>query len=197
MNSYDNGNRLRLNSIWHNMKTRCTNPNYDKYQYYGGRGIKVCDEWMNSYTEFAKWAMLNGYNDNLTLERIDINGDYTPDNCRWATWKEQANNRTTNTFLTHNGKTQTVQQWSEETGLTHSCIEQRIKAGWPTERILTEPTNQTHIEHWITFNGKTQRLYEWANELGIKYKVLHNRINLRHWPVERALTEPVVRRQSW
>ena len=85
----------------------------------------------------------------------------------------------------------TIQQWSEETNIPRSCIEQRISAGWNIDRVLTEPVQQTHIAHYITFNGETKRLYEWANQLGIKYKVLHNRINLRHWPIEKAFTTPV------
>lgn len=89
----------RLGSIYHNMKTRCTNPNYDKYKYYGGKGISICGEWMNSYDAFEQWAIDNGYADGLTLERIDVNGNYCPENCTWVTRKEQANNRTTNHFL--------------------------------------------------------------------------------------------------
>ena len=195
MNRYNEDNSYtRLGSIYHNMKTRCTNPNYDKYQYYGGKGIKICDEWMNSWDMFCKWAENNGYDDTLTLDRIDPNGDYCPSNCRWVSRKEQANNRSSNHMITYNGKTQSVQKWADETGIPRSCLDQRILAGWNVDKIFAEPIHDTHTPLLITFNGKTQRLHEWAKELGIKYKVLHNRIAYRNWSVEKALTTPVVGR---
>ena len=194
MARYNNGGYSRIGSIYHNMKTRCNNPNYDKYQYYGGKGISICDEWERSYDAFEEWAINNGYADGLTLDRIDPNGNYCPENCRWLSRKGQANNRSSNHFLTYDGKTLTIQQWSDETGIPRGCIGQRIAAGWDVCRTLTEPVQPTHVEHMVTFNGETKRLYEWANQLGIKYKVLHIRINLRHWPIEKAFTTPVCSR---
>lgn len=191
MSRYIDSKYTRLGSIYHNMKTRCTNPNYDKYKWYGGKGISVCDEWMNSYDAFEEWALSHRYADDLTLDRIDPNGNYCPENCRWVSRKEQANNRSSNHLLTFNGKTLTIQQWADETGLSHGCISQRINAGWPVERILTEQQHDTHTDRLITFNGESKRLYEWAIELGIKYNTLRNRIDLHKWPVERAFTTPV------
>lgn len=187
----ENGEYTRLGRIHHNMKTRCTNPNYDKYQYYGGKGISVCDEWMKSYDAFEEWALSHGYNDTLTLERVNTNGNYCPDNCRWASIKEQANNRSTNHFLTYNGKTQTIQQWAEETGMSRTCLKQRVSAGWPVDRIFTEPHHNTNSQRLITYNGVTKRLYEWAKDLGINYNTLQTRLDLRHWSVERAFETPV------
>ena len=186
-------NYTRLGRIYHNMKTRCTNPNYDKYKWYGGKGITICEEWMNSYDRFEEWALSHGYKDDLTLDRIDPDGNYTPDNCRWIDRKEQANNRTSNHFITYNGKTQTIQQWSEELGILRSRIDRRLEAGWPIERIFTEPPHVEFHKKTLTYNGETLPMIEWSRRLGFKPTVIGNRL-ARGWSVERAIETPVCRR---
>ncbi|HDG5860076.1 TPA: hypothetical protein PF291_001533 [Staphylococcus aureus] len=89
----------RLYYIWENMRKRCYKPNSDRYKNYGARGITICDDWKDNYSNFYKWAYSNGYNDNLTIERIDINGNYEPSNCTWITMKDQAKNRSSNKWV--------------------------------------------------------------------------------------------------
>ncbi len=109
----------RLIRILNHMKQRCYNVKNPNYKHYGARGIKICDEWLNDSRKFYKWAEENGYNDSLTIDRIDVNGNYEPRNCRWTTMKIQENNRTNNRKITLNGETKTVSQWAEEYGITH------------------------------------------------------------------------------
>ena len=189
MSLYAKGIRTRLGSIYHNMKTRCTNPNYDKYQYYGGKGVSVCDEWLNSYDAFEQWALSHGYADGLTLERIDVHGDYTPENCRWSSRKDQANNRTSNHYIEYNGVTKTMMQWCEDLGLEYGMVSQRLRNGWSVERAFTEPHHNTNKTRLITFRGQTKRLYEWAKDVGLPFNVLYNRLD-KGWTVEQALTTP-------
>lgn len=123
--------KSRLNNIWYIIKARCLNSSYKEYHLYGGRGIEMCDEWKNNFMEFYNWAINNGYSDNLSIDRIDVNKDYTPSNCRWATVKEQANNKRNNINITINGKTQTLAQWCEELDLNYCTVRNRIKnLGW-------------------------------------------------------------------
>lgn len=126
----------RLYTIWIGMKQRCFYKKHKHFKRYGGRGITVCDEWKDSFESFYKWAMENGYSDELTIDRIDVNGNYCPENCRWATYKEQNNNTSSSHFLTYNGETKTVAEWSEIVGIPKSTIFNRIKRGLPTEKVL-------------------------------------------------------------
>lgn len=129
----------RLYSIWSNMIQRCTNMNRSDYKRYGGRGITVCDEWKDSFQAFNDWAVSNGYADDLTLDRIDSNGNYEPQNCRWATYKEQGNNKRSNRLLTYNGETHTIAEWADIVGIKSSIIYQRINCyKWSVERALTQ-----------------------------------------------------------
>lgn len=103
----------RLIKILNSMKQRCYNPNDTRYKNYGARGIKICDEWLKDSKKFYGWAECNGYKDNLSIDRIDVNGNYEPNNCRWVTFKEQANNKRVNHLVTIRGKTRTIAQWAE------------------------------------------------------------------------------------
>lgn len=125
----------RLNTAWINMKQRCYNPSKKEFKDYGGRGITVCREWLDSFEAFRDWAMASGYNPNAkrgqcTLERMDVNGNYEPSNCRWATQKEQCNNLRKNLVIEIDGRSQTVKQWAEECGLDEAKIRYRYKHGY-------------------------------------------------------------------
>lgn len=126
----------RLYSIWENMKTRCNNPQSKRYKDYGERGIHVCDLWANDFVAFHEWAISNGYSDDLTIDRINVNGDYTPENCRWITLAEQNINKRNNVFLTYNGITQTLSWWANELNVYKSTIGRRHKKGWSDEECL-------------------------------------------------------------
>lgn len=134
----------RLYNIYNNMIKRCCDENNSRYKDYGGRGISVCKEWKNKekgIITFYNWAMSNGYQDDLTIDRIDNNGNYEPSNCRWATRKEQANNTRNclgKRFLTLNGKTMSVKDWCKKLNIKYSTLSCRInKLGWSDEKALT------------------------------------------------------------
>ena len=133
----------RLYRVWAGMKDRCLNRNEKEYPNYGERGISVCNEWME-FEPFQKWALANGYSDKLTIDRIDVNGDYCPENCRWATWKEQANNKRNNRFLEFNGRRQTVAQWAEEIGIDWTTLLDRLSRHSIEEALSMPPKKTTH-----------------------------------------------------
>lgn len=125
----------RLCRIWSSMRGRCLNPKKSDYRYYGGKGVRVCEEW-NDYENFKKWALENGYAENLTIDRINVDGDYEPQNCRWSTRKVQANNTTRNHYVTHNGITKTISEWAEELNVSQRTIYYRIKCGLSDEEAI-------------------------------------------------------------
>lgn len=132
----------RLYTIWNGMKNRCNNSRDENYKNYGARGIKVCDEWQNDYSLFRKWALENRYSENLTIDRINNNGNYCPENCRWATRKEQNNNTRQNRYIEYNGEIKTLSEWATNYDLTRSCLKNRINKGWEIERALTTPSRK-------------------------------------------------------
>lgn len=134
--------KSRLYGIWICMKTRCSNPNIPQYKDYGGRGIKICDEWKYDFRTFRDWAISHGYNDNLSIERIDNNGNYEPSNCKWSTLHEQNRNRRTNNMITFNGKTQCALDWAIELGMKPNTLFGRLHRGWSVEKTLTTPVKR-------------------------------------------------------
>lgn len=129
----------RLKNIWNSMRARCYNPKAISYKYYGAIGIGICDEWKNDFAAFERWSIENGYSGKLTIERLDNSKGYFPDNCKWATRKEQQNNTSYNHTITFNGQTHTLKQWSEITGISYYALFNRARRGWSAERMLSTP----------------------------------------------------------
>lgn len=140
-NSEDN----RLYQTWCNMKLRCYGKNANEYDRYGGRGISVCDEWLHDYDAFKDWALSSGYQDNLTIDRIDVNGNYEPSNCRWVDRIAQANNTSRNRRITFRGETKTLTEWSRELGISVETLRYRLShPKWDLERAFTEPIRENY-----------------------------------------------------
>ena len=178
----------RLYRIWSEMKRRCENSDRPNYRNYGGRGIKVCQEWKNSFETFKEWALNNGYSDELSIDRIDNAGNYEPSNCHWVTVKAQANNKRSNNLIAYKGEKHTLAQWCEIFGLDYSVVYMRLYRNHLSFEEAIKKGNR--VERKLTFKGKTQSMSEWTRELGFKKNTLDNRLNKLGWTVERALSTP-------
>lgn len=138
-NYKDGRKNTRLYRIWNNIKNRCCNNHSPQYINYGGRGISVCDKWKNNFQAFYDWSISHGYADNLTIDRIDNNAGYSPDNCRWVTMVEQCNNRRNNRIVTIDGQKKSLLQWSKQFNINYQTVQDRLKRGWNEIDALTIP----------------------------------------------------------
>lgn len=163
--------KTRLYGIWANMKQRCTNPSNPAYPYYGAKGISICDEWANDFLAFQSWALKNGYDDSLTIDRVDGNKNYQPDNCRWSTRKEQSNNLSSNTVIVFEGKEYTLTQLAEEYGLDPKLVIDRHKLGWPA-KDLVKPVFKANT---IDFLGEQVTIKQLSEQYGIHQRTLRSR----------------------
>jgi hypothetical protein len=143
--------KSRLYNIWNQVRHRCLNKKNISFNNYGGRGIKVCNDW-SDFEKFQTWALNNGYSKEFVIDRIDTNGDYTPENCRWITQKENSNNKRNNRYLTIDGITKTVKQWAEKSGMCYETLLERVNRG------ITEPE--------MLFDRKSYSYARNRNELG-------------------------------
>lgn len=143
------GRYERLYTILKGMKQRCYNKNCFSYKDYGARGIEICDQWLSDYASFRDWAIKNGYKDGLSIDRIDVNGNYCPENCRWVGTFEQSNNRRNNVRYNFKGEELTISEIAELTGIKYGTIHQRLRKGWDIERAGTAPTNPDRRNHLL------------------------------------------------
>lgn len=136
--------RTREYITWESMKQRCLNPKCKAFANYGGRGIKVCDKWQNSFESFFMDMGIKP--SNASLERIDVNGDYTPENCRWASVKEQSRNKRNTRWIKAFGQTKSLPQWCEEYSMNYKTVERRILKGWNFERAISQPNRREAVK---------------------------------------------------
>lgn len=197
----------KLNGIYSAMKDRCYYCKDRYYKDYGGRGITICDEWLNKevvpnthnatkgWLAFKNWAITNGYKKGLTIDRIDVNKGYSPDNCRWITPKEQANNRRSNHFIIYNGVTKTISEWADYLGINQGVLYQRLKKAHfkNIEICFTTPVKSRY--RLVEYNGKIQPLQDLCNELGLNFETVRKRLDRLHWSVEKALEIKTVPRK--
>lgn len=136
--------KTRIYREWVNMKSRCK---YDtpNRKYYVDKGISVCEEWKDSFENFKDWAFANGYAENLTLDRIDCNKDYSPSNCRWVTPREQSNNMGRNKIIVYKGRENTLSNWCSELSITYAMVKHRLQRGWTIEKAFETPKNTACI----------------------------------------------------
>lgn len=139
--------KSKLYGIWCNMRHRCLTPTHPLYKNYGARGITVCDEWLD-FNNFKSWALANGYKENedhktrCSIDRIDNNGNYEPNNCRWATAKEQTNNTRKNVSITYKGETHTLAEWADIKGIKYTSLMNRYYRKWDIKKMLETPTDE-------------------------------------------------------
>ena len=167
----------RLYRQWYTMRRRCYDPKFISYPYYGAKGVQVCDEWRTCYEAFQDWALTHGWRKDLTLDRIDCAGDYTPANCRWLTAAEQSCNRLTwNIPVTIGGVTDLAGHWADRHGVPRSLAYRRIKVlGWEPERAVTVPSGGRKAR-LVAFGGERRTLYQWAKVFGVNRAWLYQQV---------------------
>lgn len=169
----------RLWGIWHGIKKRCLCTTEPRYKDYGGRGITVCSEWSNGFDAFADWAKANGYEDDLTIERKDVNGNYCPENCEWITLEAQAVNRRNNRRVTYRGETKPLVVWCDELGLKYDATHNRIEKGWTVEDAFEKP-----------LFDQTKSFSRLCASHGLNPSTVRDRVVKLGWTMEDALNTP-------
>lgn len=177
----------KLKAVYYNLLQRCFNQKNPGYRNYGGRGITVCNEWRNDINSFIKWSLNNGYADGLQIDRINNNGNYEPNNCRYVIPKVNLNNRRTNVRLNLAGDIKTIAEWESDTNITRSSIKHRLSNGWEVEKALTIPTRNT--ERILFYKGESNSVTSWAKKYNMSPVTLCGRLN--RMTLEQALETPL------
>lgn len=187
----------KLYRRWRTMNDRCRLECCPSYKDYGARGIKVCEEWNlhnpEGYKNFKAWMISQGYDETLprgmqTIDRIDVNGNYCPENCRIITLFEQAANTRKNVYITYNGEKHHVREWARITGLTQCCITKRLRSGMSPEEIFNTPRKPTDTKYSFTYEGKEYTTLTAAcKEYGVDIRSLSYLIRRRNYSVEGAI----------
>lgn len=190
--------------VWINLKSRCYNKKDANYHRYGARGIRVCSRWLGP-DGFNNFLLDVGRRPDgkypsgramYSIDRINNNGDYCPENCRWTTMEKQSNNRSTNNVI----KGKTIAEWGKELGGSRYLIRRRLKMGWSVEDAVSVPLGNPGLDRKsihranqvdVTYNGKTQSLKAWSRELGVSYPAICKRIDSYGWDPIKAITTPV------
>ena len=177
-------NRTPEYSAWVSMRARCSNIKHPEFKNYGGRGIYVCERW-GTFQNFINDMGVRPSSQH-SLDRIDVNGPYSPENCRWASNKEQCRNMRKTVVISAFGRTQSLPAWADELGITQKMLRTRIERGWDAEKALTPLSGRKRTSTIYTINGLSLSATEWANRLKIPAKPVLRRL-YRGWEIERAL----------
>lgn len=178
--------KSQVYKIYMGMIARCYKENSTSYPRYGAKGVSVCNRWKESFENFLE--DMGEPPEGMSLDREDNKGNYTPENCRWSTNKQQSNNRSNNILINYKGKTQTLSQWAEELGFNYHSLIYRLERGWSHEKTLSTPIIDCNKYH--TFKGETKSHQEWAKLYNLKESTLRHRLK-KGWNLEKALTTPV------
>lgn len=187
--------KTRIYHIWRDMRERCYIPRKIGYHNYGGRGIVVCEQWKgsNDFLNFYNWAMANGYRDDLTIDRIDVNGNYEPSNCRWASQKEQQNNKRNTIYITYKNETKPLVEWSQMFNMNYMTLLRRFRDKWSAERMFETPIKGSR--RFLEYNGKRYKCSELAHQYGLRSETLLYRLS-KGLKIEEALTKPLLRHKN-
>lgn len=188
-----NMSKTRLYRIWAGMKSRCYNENHTAYNRYGGRGITICNEWKNDFTKFANWANKFGYADDLSIDRIDNNKGYFPENCRWVPLfsAEQQLGRANARLIEYDGRKKQLSEWAEELGIKYTTVRERLKRGWSVDEAFIpeqthkqlHPNQPKHRSHWRYIKVNDERMC--IAEAARKYSVDPNKLRKK---IDRGIT---------
>lgn len=161
----------RLLSIWRNMLERCDNENRRDSKYYHDKGITVCEEWRD-YKKFEEWALNNGYSDNLTIDRVDENGNYEPSNCQWITISEQQKRRSSNIWIEHNGEIKILSDWAREYGINRATLKSRLEMGYTFEGALKKKPRINRTSIIVNYNGEEMNIAQLSEKLGVSVAMI-------------------------